>query len=144
MKVARLNPTLLDRLPESYHLLDRFFNEGLNGKRDLSTFRPQVDAIETETAFQLQVALAGFNKEDIKLDFEDGKLTISGERKFDADNKTNKYHFLETNYGRFSRSFTLPENISEGGIEARFENGLLTVVLPKDEKKALKRQIAVK
>ncbi len=144
MKVARLNSNLLDRLPETYGLLDRFLNEGLTPKRDLSQFRPQVDAIETEKAFELQVALAGFKKEDIKLDFEDGKLTISGERKFDTDNKERTYHFLETNYGHFSRTFSLPENIQETAIEARFENGLLTVVLPKDEQKALKRQIQVK
>jgi HSP20 family protein len=144
MKVARLNPNLLDRFPESYGLLDKLFNEGLQVKRDLDSFRPQVDALETETSFQLEIALAGFKKEDIKLDFEDGKLTISGERKFDAERKDRKYQFLETNYGRFSRSFTLPENIQEGAIEARFENGLLTVVLPKDEKKVLKRQIEVK
>jgi HSP20 family protein len=144
MKVARLNANLLDRFPETYGLLDRFLNEGLAPKRDLSQFRPQVDAIETEKAFELQVALAGFKKEDIKLDFEDGKLTISGERKFNADNKEHTYHFLETNYGRFSRSFSLPENIEQAAIEARFENGLLTVVLPKDEQKALQRQIQVK
>jgi HSP20 family protein len=144
MKVARLNTNLLDRFPESYGLLDKFFQEGLTPKRDLSEFRPQVDVIETDTAFELQVALAGFKKEDIKLDFEDGKLTISGERKFNPENKEHKYHFLETNYGHFSRTFTLPEHIQDGGIEARFENGLLTVVVPKDEKKALKRQIKVK
>jgi HSP20 family protein len=143
MKVARLNPHLLDRFPESYGLLDKLFTDGLQVKRDLDSFRPQVDAIETETSFQLEVALAGFSKENIKLDIEDGKLSISGERKFDAEKKDHKYQFLETNYGRFSRSFTLPENIQEGAIEARFENGLLTVVLPKDEKKVLKRQIAV-
>lgn len=144
MKVAKLNPNLLDRFPESYGLLDKFFQEGLAPKRDLSGFRPQVDVIETDTAFELQVALAGFKKEDIKLDFEDGKLTVSGERKFNTDNKEHKYHFLETNYGRFSRAFTLPENIQDGAIEAMFEDGLLTVVVPKDEKKALKRQIKVK
>jgi HSP20 family protein len=144
MKVARLNPQLLDRFPASYNLLDKFFNEGLPINRNLDSFRPQVDAIETEKAFQLQVSLAGFKKEDIKLDFVDGKLTISGERKFAAEEKEHKYHFLETNYGRFSRAFTLPENIQESAIEAGFENGLLTVVLPKDEKKVLKRQIEVK
>lgn len=144
MKVARLSPGLSTRLPDSYSLLDKFFNEGVNLKRDLRSFRPQVDVIETDAAFQLQVALAGFNKEDIHLDFEENKLTLSGERKFEAEKQEHKYHFLETNYGRFSRSFRLPENIREGEIEARFENGLLTVVLPKAEKKALKRQIEVK
>ena len=144
MKVARFNPNALSRLPESYQLLDKFFNEGLNLKRDLGSFRPQVDVIETETAFQLQVALAGFKKEDIKLDFEEGKLTISGERKFEAAPEEHKYHFLETNFGSFTRTFSLPETIQDGAIEAKFENGLLTVVLPKVEKANLKRQIEVK
>jgi HSP20 family protein len=145
MTVARLNSNLLDRLPETYGtLVDKFFNESLNGKRNLSSFRPQVDAIETEKEFRLNVALPGFKKEDIQLNFEEGKLTISGERKFDTEQKENKYHFVETNYGRFSRSFYLPDNILETGIEAQYENGILWVVIPKDEKKVLKRQIEVK
>lgn len=145
MTVARLNPHLLDRLPETYGtLVDKFFNEGLNSKRNLSNFRPQVDAFETEKDFQIQVALPGFKKEDINLNFEEGKLTISGERKFDTENKTSKYYFIETNYGTFSRSFFLPENIQEAGIEAQFENGILLVTVPKDEKKVIKRQIEVK
>ncbi|MGV3503944.1 MAG: Hsp20/alpha crystallin family protein [Adhaeribacter sp.] len=144
MKVARFNPNVLTHLPESYQLLDKFFNEGLNLKRDLTSFRPLVDVIETEAAFQLQVALPGFKKENIKLDFEESKLTISGERKFEAEKESHKYHFLETNYGSFTRTFTLPETIQDGAIEARFEDGLLTVVLPKVEKVNLKRQIEVK
>jgi len=144
MTVARVNANLLDRLPGTYgSLVDKFFNEGLTAKRNLTSFRPQVDAVETEKDFRLNVALPGFGKEDIKLDFEEGKLTISGERKFAADEK-NKYHFIETNYGSFSRTFYVPENILESGIEAQFENGILGVVIPKDEKKVLKRQIEVK
>jgi HSP20 family protein len=144
MKVARLNTNLLDRFPESYGLLDKFFNEGFTPKRDLTAFRPQVDVVETEAAFELQIALAGFKKENIKLDFEEGHLTISGERKFNPENKEHKYHFLETDYGRFSRTFSLPENVQDAAIEAKFEDGLLTVVVPKDQKKALTRQIEVK
>jgi len=144
MTVARVNPNLLDRLPGTYgSLVDKFFNEGLTANRNLTSFRPQVDAVETEKDFRLNIALPGFRKEDIKLDFEEGKLTISGERKFAAEEKS-KYHFIETNYGSFSRSFYLPENILESGIEAQFENGILGIVIPKDEKKVLKRQIEVK
>ncbi|GEO02393.1 heat-shock protein [Adhaeribacter aerolatus] len=145
MTVARVNGQLLDRLPETYgSLIDKFFTEGLTAKRNLTKFHPQVDAIETDKEFKLQVALPGFRKEDVHLEFQEGKLTISGERKFDAENKENKYHFLETNYGKFSRSFFLPDNINEGAIEAQFENGLLLVTVPKDEQKPLKRQIEIK
>jgi len=145
MTVARVNGNLLDRLPETYgSLLNNFFTEGLTPKRNLTKFHPQVDAIETEKDFQIQVALPGFKKEDIHLEFQEGKLTISGERKFNTEKKENKYHFIETNYGNFNRSFFLPDNINEGAIEANFENGILAVVVPKDEKKVLKRQIEVK
>ena len=145
MTVAKANGQLSDRLPETYGiLLDKFFTNGLTAKRNLSKFHPQVDAIETEKEFTIQVALPGFRKEDVQLEFQEGKLTISGERKFDTENKENKYHFIETNYGRFSRSFFLPDNINESAIEARFENGILEVVVPKDEKKVLKRQIDIK
>jgi HSP20 family protein len=145
MTVARVNGQLLDRLPETYgSLLDKFFTEGVTAKRNLTKFHPQVDAIETQQAFKFEVALPGFRKEDVQLELHEGKLTISGERKFDTENKENKYHFIETNYGRFTRSFFLPDNINEGAIEAQFQNGLLTVVVPKDEQKVLKRQIEIK
>lgn len=146
MKITRFNPAVLDRLPQTYGtLIDKFINESLHdGKRDLSCFKPQVDAIETEKAFTLNVALPGFKKEDIHLEFQENKLTISGERKFDTEQKENKYHFIETNYGSFSRSFFLPDNVEAGAIEAQFENGILSVIIPKDEKKVLKRQIEVK
>lgn len=145
MTSARVNSNLLETLPNTYGtFFDKFFNEAVAPKRNLSKFSPQVDAIETEKHYQLQIALPGFQKENIQLDFEEGKLTISGERKFDTENNENKYHFIETNYGSFKRSFYLPENIQENGIEASYENGILNVVVPKDEKKVLKRQIEVK
>jgi HSP20 family protein len=125
-------------------LFDKFFHDGFTANRNLTAFRPQVDVVETEKDFQLQVALPGFKKENIELAFEEGKLTIAGERKFNTEDKEHKYHFIETNYGKFKRTFSLPENINEGSIEAQFENGLLLVVVPKDEKKVLKRQIDVK
>ena len=144
MKVARVNSNLLDRLPNTYgSLIDKFFNEELTTKRNLTSFRPQVDALETEKEFRLNIALPGFGKEDINLNLEDGKLTVSGERKFVAEEKT-KYHFIETNYGSFKRSFFLPDNILETGITAQFENGILGIVVPKDEVKVLKRQIEIK
>lgn len=145
MKLATANSALLDRLPETYGaLFDKFFTEGLTAKPSLAKFIPQADAIESENDFRIQVALPGFKKEDINLDFQEGKLTISGERKFDAGKQNTKYHFIQTNYGQFTRAFFLPDNVNEAAIEANFENGILTVVIPKDEKKVLKRRIEVK
>jgi len=145
MKLATVNPHLLDRLPETYgSLFDKLFTEGLTAKPSLAKFNPQADAVESEKDFQIQVALPGFKKEDIHLEFQENKLTISGERKFDTEKKDVKYHFIQTNYGHFTRAFFLPDNIDATAIEANFENGILTVVVPKDEKKVLKRQIEVK
>ncbi len=145
MKLATVNSALLDRLPEIYgSLFDKVFTEGWTAKPSLAKFVPQADAIESEKDFQLQVALPGFKKEDINLEFQEGKLTISGERKFDSEQKGNKFHFIQTNYGHFSQPFFLPENINESAIETNFQDGILTVVVPKDEKKVLKRQIEVK
>jgi HSP20 family protein len=72
-------------------------------------------------------------KEDVKVTVENGVLTISGERKFEKEEKNKKYHRLERGYGTFMRSFTLPDDADANKIKAEFKNGLLKVHLPKSE-----------
>ncbi len=90
--------------------------------------------------------MPGLSKEDINIDFQEGKLTIAGERKFknEEENQNKKYHLLETQYGSFSRTFFLPDNVNPAQIDAHFENGILHVVVPKDEQKVKKHQIQIK
>ena len=144
MSLIRYNTTN-DFIPTSFsNLIDRFFNESLsrNGGAVYS-FVPKVDIVENEKAYEIHVAVPGMNKEDFKLDLNDSLLTISGERKFTKEKKENSFHSIETQYGSFSRSFTLPENVDANNISAKYVNGILEITVPKDEKKTLKTTIKV-
>ncbi|MDH3711326.1 MAG: Hsp20/alpha crystallin family protein [Cyclobacteriaceae bacterium] len=146
MNIVRYNPGLRNFSNRSFNsILDRFFNDTFDtsmGSRDYS-YLPEVDIVETEKTFELELAAPGMKKDDFTIDFNDGKLTISGERKFEKENKDVNYHTRETRYGAFSRSFYLPENVDDSKIKAAYEDGILKVVIPKDEKKELKRTIKV-
>ncbi|HNH61609.1 MAG TPA: Hsp20/alpha crystallin family protein, partial [Cyclobacteriaceae bacterium] len=93
--------------------------------------------------FRLEVAAPGLKKEDFKIDLNDSFLTISGERKFTKEKKENNFRSIETQHGTFSRSFTLPENVDATRISAKYNDGILEITVPKDEKKALKQTIRV-
>ncbi|MGI9545009.1 MAG: Hsp20/alpha crystallin family protein [Cyclobacteriaceae bacterium] len=125
------------------NLLDRFFHNEFELNHLSKSFRPQVDISETEKAFEIEVSVPGINKEDFKIDFNEGKLTISGERKQTEEKDTKNYHTRETKYGSFARSFQLPDSVDEAKIKASYENGILSLVIPKDEKKSLSRTIKV-
>jgi HSP20 family protein len=83
------------------------------------------------------------NKDDFKIDLNDNFLTISGERKLSKEKNEKNFHSIETQYGTFSRSFSLPENVDVNKINAKYENGILAISIPKDEKKVLKTSIKV-
>lgn len=131
-------------MPQSFSsMLDRFFNESVNTK-GLSSFTPHVDACETANGYEIEVALPGIKKEDINIDFQEGRLSISGERKFEKrEGDGKRYQMLETQYGTFNRTFYLPDNVNPDKIKARMENGILMVTVPKDEHKTMKRQISI-
>lgn len=132
-----------DFVPTSFSsLIDGLFNDSLT-RAGGSVFVPKVDIMENEKAYELHVAAPGLSKEDFNIELNDNYLTISGERKFSNEKKEKNYHSIETQYGAFSRSFTLPENVDSGKINAKYNNGILELTVPKDEKKALKSVIKV-
>jgi HSP20 family protein len=140
MNLIRYNT---DYVPTTFSsLVDRFFNDSLT-RAGGSSFVPKVDIIENETSYELHVAAPGLNKEDFNIEVKDNYLTVSGERKFTNEKKDKNFHAIETQYGSFSRSFVLPENVDGSKINARYNNGILEVLVPKDEKKALKTTIKV-
>jgi HSP20 family protein len=145
MSLIRYNSPLNDFAPTSFsNLIDRFFNDTLaHSGGSTYSFVPRVDVLEDEKAFEIHVAVAGMNKEDFKIDLNNTYLTISGERKFSREKKEDNFKMVETQYGTFSRSFTLPESVDASKISARYVNGILEVNLPKDEKKTLKSVIKV-
>jgi len=141
MSLIRYNTS--DYVPATFSsLVDRFFNDTMT-RSGGSSFQPRVDIVENENAFELHVAAPGMNKEDFSLEVKDNFLTVSGERKFTNEKKDANWHSIETQFGSFSRSFSLPENIDSAKINAKYNNGILEVVIPKDEKKALKTTIKV-
>lgn len=124
-------------------LFDRFFDEDLfNWNPDIpaNTIVPNHDIIEKDNEYLVDFALAGFKKDDVSLNVDNGVLTIEGERKVDEDTKYNR---RGTFYGKFKKSFTLPENINSEKIDASFHDGILSIVIPKDEKLKLSKQIKI-
>lgn len=145
MSIARYNSTLNDYVPTTFsNMIDRFFNDSLSRTGgSASSFVPKVDIVENEKAFELHVAVPGMSKDDFKIDLNDNYLTVSGERKFTREKNDNTFRSIETQFGTFSRSFSLPDNVDATKISAKYNNGILEITVPKDEKKTLKTTIKV-
>lgn len=103
---------------------------------------PAVDISETDDALLVYAELPGMTKEDVDITLENHLLTLRGERQFDRDEKKENFHRIERSYGAFSRSFTLPSNVQAEEVKASFQDGLLTVEIPKVEA-AKPRKIAI-
>jgi len=104
---------------------------------------PLVDIVETDKEYLIKLELPEVKKEEVKVTVENGTLTISGERKAETEEKNQKIHRTERFYGRFERSFSLPDDADDSKVNAEFKDGLLRVHLTKSEK-ALPKQIEVK
>jgi HSP20 family protein len=102
-------------------------------------FTPAVNTREGEYAYHVEVDLPGVKKEDIKVDIEKDKVTISGEKKLKEELKEEDYYKVESYYGKFKRSFSLPDNVDTENIKASSEDGVLEVVIPKLEKKEVEK-----
>lgn len=105
-----------------------------------AVWRPIVDVHEDDLGFVIDVELPGIQKESTSINFQDGTLTVSGERgySYDAteqpsDGSSTKAHRLERLYGKFLRSFTFPAAINAEAITAKFEHGVLKIMVPKAE-----------
>ncbi len=141
MSIVRYSPN--EFVPASFSsIVDRFFNDSI-ARSGGSTFIPKVDVIESADSFEIHFAAPGLSKEDFKIELNDNVLKVSGERKFSNEKKEKNYHSIETQYGSFSRSFNLPDNVDGAKINARYTNGILELTIPKDEKKVLKQTIKV-
>ena len=100
----------------------------------LATWTPRVDIVEDDKEYLINVELPGVKKDEIKVSVKDRVLSISGERKSEKEEKGKKYHRTERTYGAFVRSFTLPEAASGEKLKANFEDGILKVQIPKEER----------
>jgi HSP20 family protein len=100
---------------------------------------PEMDLVETEDSYLLKADLPGMKQEDVAIEFNDGTLTISGERKHEYERKEKGFFRLERSFGKFSRSLTLPEGVDPDKIVAAFHDGVLDVVIPKPEQRKPRR-----
>ncbi|HZI68082.1 MAG TPA: Hsp20/alpha crystallin family protein [Hanamia sp.] len=125
-----------------------FFNWGLSNFSDTNTTVPGVNVKETKDNFEVEVAAPGMDKKDFKIQLDGNLLTISSERsdRREENNEDEKYSRKEFSYQSFQRSFTLPKDVVDSDkIEAKYENGLLHLVIPKKEEAKQKppRQIQI-
>jgi len=107
---------------------------------------PAVNITENQNDFLVSLAAPGLNKDDFKIDVDGNMLTISSEKEENKEEKDKKYTRKEYSYSSFSRTFTIPEDVNRDKIEAKYEDGVLKLMLPRKEeaKKLSAKHIAVK
>ncbi len=103
---------------------------------------PAVDVLEQADAIRISAELPGVKPEDVKISVEANVLTVEGTKQQVAEEQTERVHRYERTYGSFARTFTLPATVDTAKIKAAYDNGVLTIALPKAEQ-AKPRQIAV-
>jgi HSP20 family protein len=137
MLITRYKRPTLSQRANPYRSFDMFnelfktFEQMQDESTNLMDFNPNVNTREGQEAYHIEVDLPGIKKEDVDINVEDNILTISGKREFKDEVKEENYYKVESNYGSFSRSFTLPEKVDVENIKASSSNGVLEVVIPK-------------
>ena len=125
-----------DQLPDIRLFDDRFDRliERAFGRDRQGPWTPAMDVYETDDRVVVTVELPGVSAEEVDVSVEDSTLTVSGSREFSSEVTQESYHRIERRYGAFSRAVTLPPQVDASKVDARFEDGVLTVDLPKIEK----------
>jgi HSP20 family protein len=132
---------------EMNRLFNTVFDAPTTGAGNGGTLRrwvPAMDLVETADHFVLRADLPGMTQEDVKIELEDGVLTVSGERKAEHEDRQEGFYRVERAFGSFSRSLTLPKGVNPEGVTASFDNGVLEIRIPKPEESKPRRiEIAV-
>ena len=141
MALVRWNPAreLLDIQKEFGKMFDAFENRFGFSKNDgddeydNAVWMPLADISEDKDNYILNLDLPGIDKKDVKISYVDGQLSVSGERKQEKEDKNSKFHRVERSYGKYYRSFTLPQDLNTDKINAEFKDGSLKITVPKSE-----------
>ncbi len=133
----------LTELNEMQNRLSNIFGRGVGGHNGdktlgLPDWSPLVDVTEDDNEFLIKAELPEVKKEDVKVCIEGGMVRISGERKFETEEKGKKYHRVERAYGSFERSFSLPDSCKPETMTAEYRDGMLTLHVPKNKEAAPK------
>ena len=131
MRLVRWNPTrdIVEMQTQMDRLMDSFFNEPDNTER----FGLAVDVAENDDIFTITAALPGVNADDLHITLDKDVLTIQGETKVEEMQEGTRYHLRERRYGAYSRSLRFPVPVNGDAIEADYDEGVLTVRVPKAE-----------
>jgi len=145
MTLVKFNPTrdLLNIRDNFDRMVQDLFDRRFDVSESMGELTPAVNIEENENEYLISAELPGVKKSDVKITFEDGALSISGEKRVENEEKKDNFHRIERRYGVFSRSFAIPSSIVIDKIDASFKDGVLNVVLPKAEE-AKPKQIEVK
>ena len=141
MTIVRWEP--LRELGSLQNEMNRLFNTVFDTPQPsgstLRRWMPAMDLVETHESFVLRADLPGLAEEDIKIEFDEGTLTVSGERKAEHEAKSEGYYRVERAFGSFSRSLTLPQGIDPEAVTASFDRGVLEIRVPKPEERKPRR-----
>jgi HSP20 family protein len=123
----------LQKRISSLFLAERGEEGGLAESSSKADWFPSVDVAESDSEYTITADLPEVKKEDVSISIENGVLTFSGKRKHESEEKDpkKKFHRIERSYGSYARSFRVPANVDAGAINARFEDGVLRIQLPK-------------
>lgn len=133
----------IDRLFEDFSFA-RPARSAFNFPAAFDPVRPPADLVDEGSAYRLSIELPGLKQEDIDVEYRDGSLSITGEKKEESENKEGGCLISERRYGSFRRQMTLPADVDAEGIKAEYKDGVLTLTLKKDEAAAAKpRKIAI-
>jgi len=142
-RAAQAAPEVYSNLHRLSRMMDEALGGGWNGGTVASAWTPTVDVFEDKENLKIVMELPGVTPEDVKISLENQVLTIQGEKRQVAEESSERWHRYERSYGSFERMFTLPSSVDAERIQAKVENGLLTVTLPKAER-AKPREIEIK
>lgn len=133
---------------ESIRTRDSIFDDLFNELYSLPTsflsksgvdLSPRIDISETDAAYKIEAELPGINQKEIDVKIDNNILTIKGKKEDIKEEKEKNYHLRERYYGAFQRSISLPNNIEPEKIKASFENGVLNILVPKNDKRTPKK-----
>jgi HSP20 family protein len=143
MALVRWEPVreLTSLQDEMNRLFNTFFDTprpGGNGGT-MRRWVPAMDLVETDDHFVLRADLPGLSEEDVNIEVEDNVLTVSGERKSEAQEQREGFYRVERSFGSFRRALTLPEGVDPEAVTAKFDKGVLEVRIPKPEQRKSRR-----
>ena len=123
-------------LRSMFNDMDRIINQDYNYRDNVeynNTWSPVFSIRESDKEYILSADLPGISKKNLEINISDESLSIMGEREMEVSDKNDTWHYNEIQYGKFHRSFNLPETVNEDEINANFKNGVLNLVIPKKE-----------